>query len=101
MHSGLFCLTVDTLEILARLKNRLTYCRIYEVLQFMKIGLIRSESSLQTFDWLSPYLECCPSRSETFGVTWEHGALSDVVKIQIQHDHTFKTLEGKERSRVN
>jgi len=50
---------------------------------------------------LSPYLECCPSRSETFGVTWEHGALSDIVKIKIQHDHTFKTWEGKERSRVN
>jgi len=67
----------------------------------MKIGLIRSESSLQSFDWLSPYLECCPSRSETFGVTWEHGALSDIVKIKIQHDHTFKTWEGKETSRVN
>lgn len=84
MHSGLFCLTVDTLEIPnISLKNRLRYYRIYEVLQFMKIGLIRSESSLQTFDWLSPYLERCPSRSETFGVTWEHGALSDIVKIQI------------------
>lgn len=73
----------------------------YEVLQFMKIGLIRSESSLPKFDWLSPYLECCHSWGETFGVTWEHGALPDIVKIQVQHDHSLKAWEGRKRKRVN
>ena len=63
----------------------------------MKIGMNRSESSWQKFDWLFPYLECCHSWSETFGVTWEHGALPDIVKIQIQHDHSLKTWEERKR----
>lgn len=58
-------------------------------------------ASWQKFDWLSPYLECCHSWSETFGVTWEHGALPDIVKIQVQHDNSLKTWEGRKKTRVN
>lgn len=33
----------------------------------------------------------CYSRSDALRITWKHRALPDVVKIQVQHDNTFKT----------
>ena len=45
-------------------------------------------------------MDCCHSRSESLGVTWEHGSLPDIMKIQVQHDHTLKTWEGRDGNSV-
>ena len=43
----------------------------------------------------------CHSRSEALGVTWEHRTLPDIMKIQIQHDNSLKTWEGRDGTVVN